>query len=143
MLRKMAGPRKHPQEDWLDWVKRSSRGVRKVAESVGIRLWFPAHLKVKWGWAGHVLGMDPNRLASRALQWRDSSWAASEMEISSCLWLHRPHRTRWFREEEDLHKYLVEHMIGSWQSVSQPRNSKGCAQDSQARCNFFIKFMKK
>ena len=49
LLREMARPRKHPQEDWLDWVKRSTRAVRKAAGSVGIRFWLPAHLKAKGG----------------------------------------------------------------------------------------------
>ena len=143
MLGKIAGPRRRPQEEWLDWVTRSTRAARKAAESAGIRMWLQAHLKAKWGWAGHVLRMDPDRLASRALQWRDSEWWAIEMEVSATLRLHRPHRTRWFRWEDDLRRYAAEHMSGSWQSEAQKRNSKGCAQDWKDHCNSFIKFVKK
>ena len=144
MLRKIAGPRRRPLEDWLDWVKRSTRAARKAAASVGIRMWLDAHLKAKWGWAGHVLRMDPERLASRAVQWRDSEWWAAELEeVSASLRLRRPHRTRWFRWEDDLRRFAKECLSGSWQSMAQKRNSQGHAEEWKDHCKAFIKFVKK
>ena len=67
-------------EPWVDWIKRSTRTARKHAEKVGIRLWLDSYLKAKWCWAGHVLRMHPDRLARRAVIWRDSEWWKEEME---------------------------------------------------------------
>ena len=85
MLRRIAGPRRRPLEDWLDWIKRSTRQAVAAARKLGIRLWHEAHLRVKWNWAGHVLRMSPDRLARRATVWRDSSWQATEMLLPASL----------------------------------------------------------
>ena len=72
MLRRMAGPRRAPDESWVDWIKRSTRKAVAEAKGAGIRFWREEHLKNKWCWAGHVARMHPQRLARRAFEWRDS-----------------------------------------------------------------------
>ena len=143
MLRKFAGPGRRPEEPWVDWVKRSTRTARKHAESAGIRFWLDAHLKAKWGWAGHTVRMQPDRLACRAAAWRDSEWWKEEMELPASLRHHRPHRTRWFRWEDDLKKYASECAWGSWQSVAKTRDIGGKAYLWQSHCSDFVKMTKK
>ena len=119
MLRRIAGPRRRPLEDWLDWIKRSTRQAVAAARKLGIRLWHEAHLRVKWNWAGHVLRMSPDRLARRATVWRDSSWQATEMLLPASLRIRRPARTRWFRWEDELRRYAAQSAQQPWQEAAQ------------------------
>ena len=119
MLRRIAGPRRRPLEDWLDWIKRSTRQAVAAARKHGIRLWHEAHLRVKWNWAGHVLRMSPDRLARRATVWRDSSWQATEMLLPASLRIRRPARTRWFRWEDELRRYAAQSAQQPWQEAAQ------------------------
>jgi hypothetical protein len=123
MLRRIAGPGRRPEEPWVDWIKRSTRAAREHAANAGIRLWVDSHLKAKWCWAGHVLRMQPARLACRAATWRDGEWWRTEMrETPASLRYHRPHRTRWFRWEDELKKYALEQGWSSWQSITKQRD---------------------
>ena len=97
MLRRFAGARRRPEEDWLDWIKRSTRRVLSTARESGIRFWHEEHLKRKWCCAGHVVRMDSDRLASRAAGCRVSVCQASEQESPASLRIRIPRRTRWFR----------------------------------------------
>jgi len=134
MLRRIAGPRRRPEEQWVDWVKRSTRAARKSAQAVGIRFWLEAHLRAKWTWAGHVLRMDPSRLACRSTQWRDSVWWTKEIAFPVSLRMHRPHRTHWFRWEDDLRRYAADRCWSSWQSVAQKRDEQGNAYEGLRHC---------
>ena len=140
MLRRIAGPRRRPEEQWIDWIKRSTRAARKSAKTAGIRFWLEAHLKAKWTWAGHVLRMDPLRLACRSTQWRDSVWWTAEQALPSSLRMHRPHRTRWFRWEDELRRYAADRCWSSWQSVAQHRDVHGCASEWLGHCKGFITY---
>ena len=119
MLRRIAGSRRKPDENWVDWIKRSTRQAVRTAKEYHIRLWRDAHLQSKWTWAGHIWRMDSNRLAHRAVAWRDSQWQATEYEVPASLRLHRPVRKRWFRWEDDLRKYAQHIGRQSWQSMAQ------------------------
>ena len=105
MLRRIAGPRRRPDKEWVQWIKRSARVAVARAKEAGIRLWQTAHLKSKWCWAGHVLRMDPERIACSAVEWRDSRWQATENSVTASLRMGRPLRERWFRWEDELHEY--------------------------------------
>ena len=72
MLRRMVGPRRGAEEDWVDWIKRSTRAARKIAEDAGIRFWVEAQVQKKWSWVGHVSRMAADRFAKKAATWRDS-----------------------------------------------------------------------
>jgi hypothetical protein len=121
MLRRIAGPRRRPLEDWLDWMKRSTRQAVGAARKHGIRLWHEAHLRAKWNWAGHVVRMSADRLARRAVEWRDSSWQATEMLVSESLRIRRPARTHWFRWEDELRRYAAHSALQPWQTVAKQK----------------------
>ena len=127
MLRRIAGPRRRPDEDWLDWIKRSTRFALCTARDCGIRFWHEAHLQSKWTWAGHVVRMQGDRLARRAAEWRDSQWQGTELQLPSSLRIRRPARTRWFRWEDELKRYAAYANWQSWQGVAQQRDSSGKA----------------
>ena len=74
MLRKIVAPNRMPEEDWVAWVKRSTRKARDVANRVGIRWWTAAHARAKWIWAGHAAGSGMQTWVRKVLTWRDSVW---------------------------------------------------------------------
>ena len=121
MLRKIAGPRRAPDEDWVTWVQRSTRIARERALKCKVRLWADAHLKAKWTWAGHVQRMQSDRLAVRATVWRDSEWWRTELLLPRSLRITRPCRTRWFRWEDDLKRYAKHCGWACWQESAANR----------------------
>ena len=143
MLRRIAGPRRRPEEEWVDWIKRSTRKALGIARDCGIRFWHQAHLQSKWCWAGHVLRMDSDRLARRAAEWRDSRWQASELELPASLRIRRPARTRWFRWEDELRRYAAHQEWTSWQSMAQLRDSSGKAATWHEHMKGFIEYTRK
>ena len=141
MLRKIAGPRRRPEEDWLDWIRRSTRAAIAAAKQSKIRFWHEAFLRSKWSWAGHVLRMERTRLARRAAEWRDSVWQAAETtDIPQHLRIRRPWRTHWFRWEDDLRRFASTCGWTSWQAVAQQRCATGKASVWLDQTNRFIKY---
>ena len=137
MLRRIAGSRRRPDEEWVDWIKRSTRQAHRAAKDCHIRFWHDAHLQAKWTWAGHVWRMDASRLARRAVEWRDSEWQATEYKLPASLRIRRPARTRWFRWEDDLRRYAEHCSWQSWQTVAQSTDAwNGHAAP-------FVQFMRK
>ena len=65
MIRRIVGVARSPDEPWLDWIKRSTRQACREAKTVGIRFWLQRHIGDKFRWAGHVVRMDPARLATK------------------------------------------------------------------------------
>ena len=122
MLRRIAGPRRAPEETWVDWIKQSTRKAVAEAKRAGIRFWCDEHLKSKWCWAGHVARMHPQRLARRALEWRDSQWQSTEYQLPGQLRIRRPGRRRWFRWEDDLRNYAARIGERPWQELAQQRD---------------------
>ena len=144
MLRRIAGPGRRPDEQWVDWVKRATRAARKHATNAGVRLWLDAHLRSKWCWAGHVVRMSSERIAARALKWRDSVWWANEMaNFPAQLRVRRLFRTHWFRWEDELKRFAVHCSWSSWQAVAQQRDSNGKASTWNDKCKQFIQFTRK
>ena len=62
MLRRIAGPRRHPEEQWVDWIKRSTRAARKSAKTAGIRFWLEAHLKARTGGPEIIISCERDEL---------------------------------------------------------------------------------
>ena len=124
MLRRIAGPKRSAEESWLEWIKRSTRRARTVAKSAGVRFWVEEHLRKKWSWAVHVARMSEERLARRATTWRDSAWWAVESVMPYSERCRRPGRTRWFRWEDDLRRYMAKRCGGiPWQEFAQNRST--------------------
>lgn len=111
--------RRRPLEPWVDWIKRATRAARAAATQAGVRFWLEAHLQSRWRWAGHVILMEEDRLASRSLQWRDSVWWSQEKDLPVQLRTRRPHRTKWFRWEDELKRYAVHCGWASWQEMTR------------------------
>ena len=137
MLRRIVGPRRRPEEPWVDWIKRSTLAARKIATQAGVRFWLQAHLQSKWCKAGHVMRMSEERLARRALQWRDSVWWSEELELPVKWRTQWPHRTRWFRWEDELMRYADHCGWMSWQEAASRRSGW------QVLCKSFFQYTPK
>ena len=137
MLRRIAGPRRGAEEDWLEWIKRSTTYARAAAQKAGVRLWVEAQLQKKWSWAGHVARMSDERIAKRATTWRDSVWQAIEGCMPQSERCQRPQRTKWFRWEDELRRYPMRYCGGMpWQEIAQ------CRTTWQSHCNLFVRLCK-
>ena len=137
MLRRIAGPRRAPEEPWVDWVKRSTRRALALAREAGIRLWKDAYLKSKWCWAGHVMRMSPDRIARRGVEWRDSRWQAVENALPAGMRVRRPGRKRWFRWEDELRSYAEHNGLDCWQALAQNRKIW------MEHCEHFLKYVRR
>ena len=82
-------------------------------------------MKTKFLWAGKVMRMDDRRLVKRASTWRDSEWWTTEKALPQRLQVHRPHRTHWFRWEDELRRFALSKGWSSWQSKAQEKDSEG------------------
>ena len=141
MLRRIAGPRRRPDELWVDWVKRSTRSARAQAKVARVRFWVDAHLRSKYCWAGHVTRMAPARLAKRGTEWRDSVWWQQEVQtVPNHLRLHRHGRTHWFRWEDDCKRFASDCGWPSWQEVAKRRGPDGKPSEWLRHCDAFIEF---
>ena len=111
MLRRFAGPRHEADEDFVSWIRRSTRAAMEAARSSGVNRWVINHLKAKLCWAGHLACMREYRQESWAFKatfWRDSRWRG-EYAAGGPLYSVRPLRSRagrWSRwEDEIVHGY--------------------------------------
>ena len=119
MLRRFAGPRRRPDEDFVSWIRRSTRAATQTADAAGVRCWVMEHLKAKWCWAGHLARMGHYRADSWALKatfWRDAAW---KQDYSRGQLLHsvRPLRSRagrWNRWEDEIVKGSKELGVLNW-----------------------------
>ena len=78
MLRRFAGPRRAPREEYLDWLRRSTYAAEAARDAAGLRSWNADASSRKWHWAGHVARMNDHRWASRLTVWRNAAWWAKQ-----------------------------------------------------------------
>ena len=125
MLRRIVCPRRRPEEDHIQWIKRSTKASIGAAKNAGIRFWLEEHYRSKWQWAGHIIRMSPERLARRATVWRDSAWCAEERRnLPHSLRERRRGRRRWLRWEDDLRRYAATCGWESWQRAATNRDER-------------------
>ena len=139
MIRRIVGVARSPDETWLDWIKRSTRKACREANTVGIRFWLQRHIGDKFRWAGHVVRMDPARLARRATEWRDNKWWREEAETMRHLRMKRPKKTKWFRYEDDLRRYAAEKGWQCWKEEARKRDSEGKASWWHSHVEDFVR----
>jgi hypothetical protein len=84
--------------------------------------------------------MNADRLARRGTTWRDSDWWTSEVEMfTRSQRQRRPHRTRWFRWEDELRQYASRLGWTSWQDVARRKDGAGKAMEWETHCEDFLK----
>ena len=126
MLRKFAGPRRAPDEDWVHWVRRATKSATEKAACAGVKSWVQQHLEAKWRWAGHLARMEDYRSESWAFKatfWRDLMWKR-DYGLGSALYSCRPLRARpgrWRRWEEEVWRYSWSLGIEDWRRFAKDK----------------------
>ena len=121
MLRRIAGVRRAPDEDYVDWIKRGTQKAEAIAASSRVREWTKTHYSMKWSWAGHVARRPTDSWIWRTTSWRDSEWQGLLDESTSCTRPLRPSRRRWTRWEDGLRRFCAARGFGKWQALAQNR----------------------
>ena len=119
-LRKIAGPRRAPNEEYVDWIRRATKIAVTKAKEAGIECWLTQFLHMKWKWAGKVCNMTEERLAKRATIWRDSEWWKDQPRGATAYGI-RPMRARpgnILRWEDELRKFSESQGWDSWQQTA-------------------------
>ena len=70
MLRWMVGTPKQPQEDWVDFLKRSTQVSEELARKHGVCDWVTTQRSRKWTLAGAMARQKDGRWSCRLLDWR-------------------------------------------------------------------------
>ena len=120
MLRRFAGPRRAPEEDYISWVRRATHSAEAVRDRAGIKSWVKSAAFQKWSWAGHVARMDVHRWAPRLMRWRDEVWWR-EQDHGTSASAARPMRARsghFNRWEQGLSKYAKTIQQEDWKSFA-------------------------
>jgi hypothetical protein len=117
MLRRIVCIKRHPDEDYVDWIRRATRRAEGLARAAGVPCWVEEHLNCKWRWGRNIANMQENMWAQKTTFWRDAAWSAEQPRGSSrtAIRSRRGHFTRW---EGDFVKYAGMHGWDSWQSIA-------------------------
>ena len=124
MLRRIAGPRRHAEEDYLTWIRPATKTADERAREAGCDCWLKQFLRKKWAWGGSVMRMSSERLALRATCWRDSKWWSLQPRGSSAYGV-RPMRARpgkVARWEGDFQNFSAAQGWASWQDAAKSEN---------------------
>ena len=116
MLRRMVGPGRMPDEEYIPWIIRSTHIAEDRARDAKVNCWLKQHLRLKWQWAGKIANMNEERWAYRLTAWRDSAWQSEHGAETGRPLRSRPgNRLRW---EDDLRKYATSNGFGTWRTAA-------------------------
>ena len=120
MLRRFAGPRRQADEEFIPWIRRSTRMATEKADSAGVNCWVADHLQAKWRWAGNLARLRdyrPDSWAVKTTFWRDAQWRLVFGQGE-----YRPLRARagrWRRWEDEIHQAYQHVGGGTWTSLAR------------------------
>ena len=134
MLRRFAGPRRRPEEDYLLWVVRCTRAVEESMRAAGMKPCLDLYLTRKWLWAGRIMRMDRFRWTRRVTTWRDGFWWRRQPK--DLLTPARAKRTHWFRWEDELARFAESQKWTSWQEEAISQSEQQWLLFSDAFCRF-------
>ena len=116
MLRKIVDVWRNGTESWVEWVIRSTRKFRQIAETAGIKCWISLHSENKWQSAGHVARTSADELVWKVSAWRDEKWQQLQIQSSRPL---RARPGRWTRWEDAVRQFAGCH----WKSQASDRET--------------------
>ena len=120
MLRRIVAAGRAPEEQWVDWIRRTTRRANDTANRAGVAEWERAHYWKKWGWAGHVARMPDAAWAARVTDWRSSQWQERTDALGLCR-PQRPSTRRWMKWEDAMRRYCNVLALGPWTDMAQSR----------------------
>ena len=133
MLRRMVGPKRGPDEEYVSWIKRATHIAETKAKQANCQCWERSYLRAKWRWAGKVANMSTDRWARRTTEWRDNAWWKEQSRGTiTCPTRSRPGRfSRW---DDDSVSFAKEMRWESWVTAAQ--NTKSWAKWEGAYVDF-------
>ena len=123
MLRRFAGPKRKPDETYVDWIQRATHAAECRARNAGSKRWLDLHLNSKWKWAAKLADASHERLARRVTFWRDSAWW-SHQERGAAAYGVRPIRAKpgsMLRWEDDMRRFCEKLDSIPWQDLVMDR----------------------
>jgi hypothetical protein len=120
MLRRIVGSPRASEEEWFDWIQRTTRKARRWAEKTDIREWEVAHLEKKWHWAGHVARRSATGWLYQVTTWRDSHWQALATDLGAARPI-RPSKRRWMKWEDPIRRHCAAEGLGQWTNFAEDR----------------------
>ena len=116
MLRRMFGPGRQPDEEYIHWIRRSTKVAEERSRRAGIKCWSQHHRQLKWRWAGRLANMTDEPWARKVTLWRDSVWQLEHGAIATrprrdCL----GNRLRW---EDEIQRFTEQSSLGPWQHAT-------------------------
>ena len=107
-------------EEWVTWIRRTTRHARAVAKSSGVKFWDRRIAELQWQWAGHVARKGAYEWVWQTTFWRDREWTEDVGKNSFRPLRCRP--GRWARWEDAVHKHA--HKLGwtRWRDAAQDRD---------------------
>jgi len=122
MLRRIVGAARVTDEEYVSWIRRTTKKAEAMAQSACVRDWIEAHGTSKWSWAGHVSRRPVRSWVWRVTVWRDSDWQSLMLESCTARPL-RPSRRRWMKWEDILRRFCTAAGLEQWKSLSQDRST--------------------
>ena len=118
MLRRMVGPGRRPDEDYISWIRRATRTADHRAREAGVACWTESFLRSKWRWAGKIANMSPERWAKKTTDWRNHDWWSNQSRGTlTCPTRSRPGRfVRW---EDDIVSFGKDKGWASWSEMAK------------------------
>ena len=131
LLRRFAGPKRRPDEDYLTWIRRATKESDKNAREGGVECWLKQFLRRKFSWAGKVTQMTEERLAKRVTTWRDSDWWHDQPRGSSSYGARplRPNPGSFLRWEDDLRRFAESKQWENWQTKAKTMEWEDFAEE--------------
>ena len=125
MLRRIVGCHRGPDEQWLEWVKRTTRKAVSFASAAKVRNWVCEHSRSKLSWAGHVARAVSSSWISRVNIWRDAEWNCISTELG-LQQPKRPSRRGWMKRKDVLRRYTNNNMRFILEAIGQPKIGMKC-----------------
>lgn len=117
MLRKIVAMPRGTEEDWLDWMQRSTHASLKRADTANVRRWCEFHFQRKWLWGGHVARRGWDTWLYQVSSWRDSAWQMLAMQAGGHREL-RPSSRRWMKWEDPLRRFCAAEGRTCWTTLA-------------------------
>ena len=122
MIRRICGLQRGPTEDYLDWLRRTTRRAGRAASEAGIRDWIHYFAASKWAWAGHVARRSARTWIWKPTFWRDLEWNRLSVECGGWRPM-RPERRRWMKWESAIQQFATESGLGAWSRAAAVKES--------------------
>ena len=109
MLRRFAGPKTAPDEDYVEWVQRATHKAEETSRKAGVDCWLRMHLDANWSWGCKPANYSDERWSKRMTFWRDSEWSSYQEKVAAAYGV-RPIRARaghFKRWEDELRQFCV------------------------------------